>query len=645
MSSREWCVAVLLALSLTSCSRGPKRPNILWITVEDMSPNLGAWGDAYARTPNLDRLASESVRYTNAFASAPVCSPSRSTLITGVYATSLGTQRLRSRFPIPASIRGFPSALRAVGYYTTNNSKTDYNTSDEARLVEESWNESSATAHWRSRKKGQPFFAVFNDLTTHQSRSMSWSYEEFKEKVQSLLTPAEIHDPRKAPVPPYYPDTPVVRRTIARYYDCITAMDRNVGRILAELQADGLAEETIVFFFSDHGAGLPRHKRVLHDSGMNVPLLVRFPKRYRHLAPAAPGETVDRLVSFVDFPPTMLSLLGLEIPGSMQGSAFLGAAAAEARQYLFGARDRIDEAYDLARSVRDQEYLYIRNYMPHLSYNQPSAYSDTADIQKEIERLAGLERLAGPQLDFAGPIRSREELYAVQKDPQQLRNLVYSNEHQEALGRMRRELERWIRSTHDVGFLPEAEAWARIGKTTPYELGRDGDAYPQARITAAAALVGREDSLDEQTRLLDERDPAVRYWAAVGLSALERLSGKSSDALRTALGDSSPEVRVAAAAALARHTAGADDPIAEGQPESGRSTELEQALSVLQKELASENLDVALFACRSIELLGRGARAAAPAMRRAAKRFADREGDQALFIRFSSGAFLRRLGR
>jgi N-sulfoglucosamine sulfohydrolase len=653
MSLRILCLSIAASVAFAACSREPGPPNVLWITVEDMSPNLGAWGDDYARTPNLDRLAAESVRYTHAFATAPVCSPARSTLITGVYATSLGTQRLRSRFPIPAAIRGFPSSLRAAGYYTTNNVKTDYNTADEPRLIEESWDESSETAHWRNRAEGQPFFAVFNDLTTHQSRSMSWSYEEFQKEVQSRLDDDEIHDPAAAPVPPYYPDTPVIRRTIARYYDCITAMDKDVGRILAELEEDGLAGDTIVFFFSDHGAGLPRHKRVLYDSGTNVPLLIRFPERYRHLAPAGPGETVDRLVSFVDFPPTMLSLLGLEIPGYMQGTAFLGPAAGEPRARVFGARDRIDEAYDLARSVRDHEYLYIRNYMPHLSWNQPSWYSDQAEIRREIERLAGEGRLDGPQLAYAGPTRPREELYLVREDPQQLRNLVYSDEHRDALSAMRRDLEGWIRETHDVGFLPEADAWARIGDRTPYDVARDDDAYPQARITGAAALVGREDALEEQAELLGDPDPAVRYWAAVGLRASVRSSDESRDALRAALEDESAVVRIAAAAALARHgrdeAAAGDRPEAGDSPEAGGSpapevpADVEAALSTLRKELEGDDLAVVLLASRAIELLGQKARSVTPAMRRTAARFEDTEGDPALFIRFSTDAFLRRL--
>ena len=617
----------LVAATLVSCSSSETRPNILWITAEDMSPNLGSWGDSYARTPHLDRLAEESVRYTSVFATAPVCSPARSTLITGLYATSLGTQRLRSLFPIPAHVKGFPSYLREAGYYATNNVKTDYNTGHEPRLIAESWDESSETAHWRGRAERQPFFAVFNDMTTHQSRSMSWSYEEFQERVQSRLDPGEIHDPDEAPVPPYYPDTPVVRQTLARYYDCVTVMDKNVGRILAELAEDGLEDDTIVFFYSDHGAGLPRHKRVLYDSGAHVPLLIRFPEKYEHLAPVAPGGTTNRLVSFVDLPPTILSLLGLDIPDAMQGKPFLGSQAGEPREYVFGARDRIDEAYDLARSVRSRDYLYVRTYMPHLGYNQPTAFSDTAAIRNEIERLAARGRLEGAQLGYAAPTRPREELYAVRDDPQQLRNLVYSDEHRGALSTMRKELTRWIRRTHDVGFLPEAEAWARIGNRTPFEIARDAEAYPQARITAAAALVGREDALEEQAELLQDPDPAVRYWAAVGLRASVRSSHRSNNALTAALEDDSAVVRIAAADALAHH----------GDPG--------PALKVLTKELQNEDLDVALLACRTIELLGDDARSARRAMRAATTRFAEVEGDRAMFIRFSSGAFLDRLGR
>ena len=258
-------------------------PNILWITAEDMSPTLGCYGDPYAKSPNIDRLAAKSTRYDLAFATAPVCSPSRSCLITGCYATSLGTHQMRSAFPIPKLIRGFPSLLREAGYYTTNNFKTDYNTSSAERIIAESWDDSSTTAHWRNRSqadgKSKPFFSVFNIMTSHQSRSMVWTQERFRREVQAKLSRTDIHDPDAAPIPAYYPDTLVTRRILARYYDCVTAMDDQVGRILAELQEDGLAEDTIVFFYSDHGSGMPRHKRLLHDSGMRVPLLVHFPRK------------------------------------------------------------------------------------------------------------------------------------------------------------------------------------------------------------------------------------------------------------------------------------------------------------------------------------------------------------------------------
>ncbi len=300
------------------------RPNILWITVEDMSPTLGCYGDRFARTPHIDRFAEESVLYTNAFAASPVCSPSRSTLITGLYNATMGTHQMRSANHLPSGVRGFPAYLKEAGYHTTNNVKTDYNCAEAPRLIAESWVESSPAAHWRSRKEGQPFFAVFNDMTTHQSRTMVWPHEVFREHIQTQLPEDQISDPESVPLPAYYPDTAVVRRTMARYYDCVAAMDANVGRLLAELEEDGLADDTIVFFFSDHGSGLPRHKRLLHDSGMRVPLIIRFPEKFRHLAPAVPGSRLDRPVSFVDFPATVLNLLKLEIPASMQGIPFLG---------------------------------------------------------------------------------------------------------------------------------------------------------------------------------------------------------------------------------------------------------------------------------------------------------------------------------
>ena len=291
----------------TVAQTAPKKPNILWITCEDTSPYLGCYGDPHALTPNLDKLASEGSLYTQAFVTAPVCSPVRSCLITGVYATSLGTQHLRSTVSPPVSIQPFPKYLRAAGYYCSNNSKEDYNFRDPTI-----WDDSSETAHWRNRKAGQAFFSVFNLMFTHQGQ-INGSDEAFFEKYRAKLRPEERHDPETLVLPPYYPDTPMVRNIWARYYDLITFMDKEVGKLLAQLDEDGLAEDTIVFFFADHGLGLPRFKRTLYDSGLHIPLIVRFPARYRSMASASPGGRIDRLVSTIDLPPTVLTLAGFTV--------------------------------------------------------------------------------------------------------------------------------------------------------------------------------------------------------------------------------------------------------------------------------------------------------------------------------------------
>ncbi len=597
------------------------RPNILWITVEDMSPSLGCYGDTYAATPNIDKLAAESVRYTHVFATAPVCSPVRSCMITGVVASSLGTPNLRSKMPIPKKMTGFPSYLRAAGYYCTNNVKTDYNTSNAPAIIKASWDQCSSKAHWRGRKAGQPFFAIFNDMVTHQSRTMVWPYAKFAKDIRAKLPAAQRHDPDTAPLPPYYPDTPTTRRTVARYYDCITTMDRNVGRILKELADDGLADETIVFFYSDHGAGLPRHKRLLLDSGTRVPLLIRFPAKYQHLAPATGGKTVDRLLSFVDFPPTVLGLVGLPVPDYMQGKAFLGAEAAPPRTHVYGARDRVDEAFDLARSVRDDNWLYIRNYMPHLSYNQPSWYSDQGEIRQDITVLAKAGRLTtAAQKHYAGPTRAREELYDTANDPHQINNLAESPAHTQRLAAMRKLLRKWMIDTRDLGLLPEWDMARRAGRSTPYAMARAARGYPLETILAAAELVGAGPAaMPRQITLLGHADSAVRYWAVVGLRALGDKARLAVPALTKALADDSPVVRVEVAWALVDLGPG----------------EQADALNVLRKALADRDGRVALRAARALQMLGPKAKPALTAMKRALATSKRGRGDSAMFIRFS----------
>ncbi len=607
-------------------SRAPAvdRPNVLWITAEDMSPTLGCYGDSYARTPNIDALALEGVLYTQAFATSPVCSPVRSCLINGCIASSQGTHNMRSEFPIPIAMRGFPALLRDAGYYTSNNVKTDYNSGNAAEITRASWCDSSETAGWRNRKAGEPFFSVFNLMTSHQSRSMVWSYDQFQREVQSHLSSDEIHDPSAAPLPPYYPDTPLIRKTVARFYDCVTVMDQEVGRILDQLEEDGLAEDTIVFFYSDHGSGMPRHKRALLDSGMRVPLLIRFPKKFEHLAPAKPGSSTDRLVSFDDFGPTVLSLAAVtERLAQPSGNAFLGPQDAKPRRYVHGHRDRVDEVIDMARSVRDKRFLYIRNYMPHHGYNQPSAWVDQSRMSHEFYRLSETGAMTPAQWHFAGPSRRREELYDCQADPLNLNDLSDSPDHRDVMRRMRTEHRAWVLQSRDLGFLPEIQQQRVSERAIPMEWAQTAN-YKLAEILDAASLVGTDDQASFRQGLSSE-SPAIRYWSAVGMSATERLSGHSVDALTESLQDDLESVQIESAAALARHGHG------------------KQALKLLAEMLKRDDTTVLLHAGRSVELLGDKAISLHADMKRLFERFEDDPEDPAWFIRFTTTGFLNRV--
>jgi N-sulfoglucosamine sulfohydrolase len=631
--SHPICLPTLSSLFIPLLSFG--KPNILWITAEDMSPVLGCYGYSDAITPNIDALARQSVRYTRAFASAPVCSPSRSCLINGSYPPSLGTQQMRSGFPLPSPMKGFPALLRKNGYYSTNNVKTDYNSGNYEEIIKSSWNESSATAHWRNRAdRDKPFFSVFNLMTSHQSRSMVWSYERFQKEVQSKLTPEQIHDPNKITLPRYYPDTTIVRKTVARFHDCVTAMDKEVGDILKQLEEDGLADNTIVFFYSDHGSGMPRHKRALLDSGMHVPLLIRFPERWKKYAPAKSGETIDRLVAFVDFAPTVLSLVGTDIPNYMQGKPFLGPLKTESRKYIYGHRDRVDEVRDLARSVRGKDFLYIRNYMPHLGYNQPTAWPDLGEIRHEFYRLADPKKMTDPQWHFAGPSRPIEELFDCRKDPNNLINLANSNEHKKILDQLRKEHIKHVRKTRDLGYLPEYEAWQAFRSSSGWEVGKSGklDLESVRKAASQVGMAGEKKLLAN----LQSQDELVRYWGAIGFCARKKKqSEKAKAALAKALKDSSPSVRIEAANALALQD------------------QIDLGLPALIKELGHKNLIVVTHAARTIELLGGKAKDAIPAMQACLQRahkirppdlspviVLPGDEDMAMFVGFSCQAFL-----
>lgn len=616
-------VALLQALTAIAADR----PNILWITAEDLSPNIGCYGDTFARTPNLDAFARGAVRYTRAFAAAPVCSPSRATLVTGVYSNSLGNPHLRCQMTLPPEFKGYPVYLRDAGYYTSNNAKTDYNLRDEARFVRAWWDRSDAMAHWRQRAPGQPFMAVFNITDTHQSWDSAWPEEEFERVIGSQIARNERADPIRAPIPPFYPDIPSSHKAMARYYDCITVMDRKVGAILKELETDGLAEDTIVFFYSDHGMGMPRGKRLLHDSGMQVPLMIRFPKKWAHLAPADPMQTVDRLVDFADFAPTLLSLAGAPIPTHFQGTAFLGAAAGKPRRYVFGSRDRVDEAIDTARSARDARWLYIRNYRPHLSWAPPESYSDMSPFRVELLRLARAGELGTGPTAWLAPTRPREELYDTVADPHQLRNLAAEEAHSGTLGRMRGVLRDWLVEIRDAAFLAEEEVLVRAGSLSPFEMARRPGAYPFERILEAAQRVGDPSAVPQQRSELADKDSAVRYWAAVGFAANAEGAKQARADLEHALQDRAPAVRIEAAGALVGTMSHPD------------------AVQLLGREVQSADINVALHAARTLELLGSPAKRLAPQLheRLVLARTREKKSIHERYLAMSLGSLLAQL--
>jgi N-sulfoglucosamine sulfohydrolase len=527
-------VALLLA---AAAQAAPERPNILWITSEDNSAYLGCYGDPLARTPRLDALARQGVRYRNAFANAPVCSSSRTTLITGMYASSLGAHNHRSSVTIPTAFKTYPELLRASGYYCSNNSKTDYNIPGNRRF----WNESSNQAHYTNRTPGQPFFAVFNFTSSHESQVAPRAG-----KSSFRVAPERVN------LPPYHPDTPDIRRDWANYYDQMTIMDGQVGRVLDELEQSGLASDTIVFYYGDHGGALPRGKRNIHDSGTRVPLIIRFPEKWRHLAPAKRGDWSDDLVSFVDLPATVLSLCGVPIPRHYEGRPFLGTNRAPVLQHVFLFRGRMDERYDTVRAVRDAGYRYVRNYSPHRPWGQHYTYPFQVLPSMrswQAEFVAG--RCNDVQAAYWKP-KSGEEFYDIAADPFEVRNLVAEPRHAARIASLRAALRAEILYTRDAGFIPEGMAQKLAGEQTIYDYAQS-EAYPLPRILDLADLVGDRDPAHVAAFLaaMDDPHPLIRYWAVNGCLILGANAQPAKAKLRLRLKDDWADVRVVAAEALA----------------------------------------------------------------------------------------------
>jgi len=526
-------LAVFLAATAASASAlaAAAKPNILWLVSEDNDCLLGCYGDALAKTPTIDKLAREGVLYERCF-TMPVCAPSRFTLISGMEPVTCGpAEHMRAQGKIPAWLKGFPAYLRAAGYYTTNNAKTDYNAPID---VKEAWNACGKQATYQNRPAGQPFFSVFNHEVSHESCL-------FPPGGPSLFDPAQMR------IPAYQPDTPEMRADWARYYTCIANLDTQLAAKLKELADAGLADDTIVFYYSDNGGVLPRSKRFLQESGTHVPLIVYYPPKWRHLAPAAPGSRIKEPVHFIDFAPTVLSLAGVDIPAYMQGHAFAGAAKAGPNEFVFCTRDRMDERYDMMRSVMSSRWLYIHNYRPDLPFVQPLNYMFQARGYQSWARLAREGKLTPATAMFWGA-KPTEELYDMRADPDSIHNLAADPAAHETLDRMRSALEKRVLANNDNGFLPEGSP------LEGYEASRVAGAYPLERVFALANLASARDSANQAKLIeaLDDPSEPMRWWAAQGCTMLRDQAVAAEPALRKRLGDPSGAVQIAAAEALAR---------------------------------------------------------------------------------------------
>ena len=575
----------LLASAVAALDLGQARaeqalPNILWITSEDNGPHLGCYGDSFAVTPNLDRLAKRSLRYTKASSTAPVCAPARTTIISGIYPPATGAEHMRSMTRLPVDFKMYPVYLRELGYYCTNNSKEDYN----LEKVGNVWDDGGRKAHWKNRPDGKPFFAIFNHTISHESQ------------IRNKINPADrIHDPAKVRLPAYHPDTPEVRKDWAQYHDRITMMDKLVGKNLRELEEAGLADDTIVFYYGDHGSGMPRSKRWPYFSGLNVPLIIHVPEKFKHLAPPEykTGGSSDRLVGFIDLAPTLISIAGAKAPAHMQGHAFMGQHTAPAQKFSFGFRGRMDERYDMVRTVFDGRHVYIRNYMPHKPYGQYLDYMFQTPTTRVWHDLYHAGKLNAAQSTF-WQTKPAEELYDIEADPDEVNNLARSKDHSDVMKRMRRAHRSWAAEVRDVGFLPEAEIHSRAGDDSPYEVGHDNSRYNFNAIFKAANAASRKGkkSTEQLPGLIRSDDSAVRYWAAMGY-LIRGKNGvrKGREVLVAALDDKSPSVRIIAAEALGRY---------------GKNLDAKRAAKVLMQyaDPAKNGICLSMLALNALDVIG-----------------------------------------
>ncbi len=441
-------LSIACVLLVGSVGKSDDRPNILWLSCEDISPNLGCYGDPHAITPNLDALAKQGVRFDRAFTPAGVCAVVRSGIITGMYPPSIGSQHMRNRIIPPINVKAFSEILRAAGYFCTNRSKTDYQFEPNDAMWDRNGNKHK---DWRERSDpNQPFFSVINYTVSHESQVRHG--EKRHAEVIKLIGEDNKHDPDECAdtMPDYFPDTPAARKDWAWYHDNITLMDQMAGEALKKLDEDGLAENTLVVFWGDHGMGLPRGKRWIYDSGTLVPVVMRWPEKLE------PASVREDLVSTMDFAPTMLSVAGVRVPRYLHGRVIIGKDRQPEPAYLFFHRDRMDEVYELQRAARDRRWKYIRNFEPEKTYAQRLDYMDAMPTMQDWRRLNAEGKLEGGQKNWFAETKPIEELYDTEKDPWELENLAELPQYGERLARMREATETWQEEIGDMGLIPEA---------------------------------------------------------------------------------------------------------------------------------------------------------------------------------------------
>ncbi len=534
-------------------SQSLERPNILWITCEDISPYIGSYGCKDAFTPNLDRMAENGIRYTHMYANAPVCAVARSTILSGMHASTLGTHQMRTRTQLPEKIPVYPKILREAGYYCTNNVKTDYNSNLENDNT--IWDESSNKAHYRDRKPGQPFFAVFNNTVTHESQM---SKNRIQHYIENKLIPEKPRlNPADIELPPYHPDLPEIREDWARLHDLITLMDQQTGDLLKELEDLGLADNTIVFFYSDHGGQLARSKRYIYNVGTQVPFILHLPEKWQHLAEKKPGDTDNRMISFVDLAQTVLSIAGCEVPGIMQGHVFLGSEKEETPEYVHFYRDRMAERYDFSRAVTDGQYYFIRNFMPHRPRGRDTRYGFTVQANwRAWEDYYESGKCNEIQSQFFQP-KSLVELFDTNSDPWHITNIANKPETRKIIAQLSNELDRWMIETRDIGLIPEPMFHDLVGEEKKYQTIYEyaqSDEYPVEKIlnVAKTSSMADKNEIENYMKFMGDDNPVIRFWGAYAAFLTQQIRPDIQSRLKNIINDDEFAAnRIIAAQALA----------------------------------------------------------------------------------------------